>query len=146
MTSADFVTSLLSALQTLSHWLQRTWGASPGRVHPSAFPMGPGEEKASRTLLPICSISRTRLQVGWGRGHLCPLGHPLLNPRTCGGHARGLSHYGFSRYWRELTGAYSWVSPSNGNGSPALLTPSRPVMFPGISSQPAAATLFLWTF
>lgn len=85
VTSAGFMSSLPLALQILSCQLQSTRGASPGRVHPSiteSLSLGPQGGKASRTLLLICSNSRSRLQVGRGWSRLCSLGHLLLSAPT----------------------------------------------------------------
>lgn len=55
-----------SALQTLSHEPQRIPGASLRKVHSSvALPIKPQGGKASSPLLPVCSNSRWRLEVGW---------------------------------------------------------------------------------
>lgn len=109
---------------------------------PSTFSWDPGR-KSIQNFAPICSNSRSRLQVCRDWGHPCTLVHLFLRARVGGGQAQWLRHCSSATgCWRELSGAYSWASPSNGNSSPALLTPCPPVVLPGSAPSRLLRPLF----
>lgn len=114
--------------------------AAPGREPLSvtaALSHGPQGGKASRSLPLSCYSSRSRLQVGWGLEPPLHSWPPCANPsspwQTCP--LTGPLLLWLQSRW-ELSGAYSWASPSDGDGSPAPMTPSLPAMLPGSAPSP----------